>query len=150
MYTKLIIVLIIALMLACVKAKGADQLEEVQVYAKLAMRVWGKPGAPTNVEFQMVDDLPNTYSAACMRGTGGRKGIIYVKKADWAEYKYFSRLWLITHELGHCTFNLEHSNNPYDIMYPTVATNNGVAYTAISLLAEKQEKRVNCMPEGGK
>lgn len=68
----------------------------------------------SSYEIQFNDDDPE-IAAYCQRKYF--KFYIYVNQKHWGKYNEDDKFQLIAHELGHCIFDLIHSDDPVNYMY---------------------------------
>lgn len=55
-------------------------------------------------------------SAFCKTGTNE----VFINLIRWQAMPEHTRTVVVAHELGHCTYRLEHNETPYEIMYKSI------------------------------
>ena len=120
-----VIIFIIAALLACSHAFG-DDFEDTYLHLEATrMTHYIKKGGmkvPFKVHMVEVAPLPGDYVGACISFEGKPLRIEIVRK-EWVKAGSIDRAYMLVHELMHCLLNLDHSEDPNDIMYWQMSSN---------------------------
>lgn len=91
---------------------------ELEFAVLRGMRYWGEsdPRLP-KFPVKMVDYITGhpTFVGGC-RIVDGKSIELLIVRGYWHRASNLEKTWLMVHELGHCMFHLDHSDNPNDIM----------------------------------
>lgn len=115
----LIVILLIALTLACTKAFATPQ-EDYELYQEAVRSsfYWGRPTSTFNFTFQMVEDIDGFSNGGCYISNQTKPVKIVIRRGFWRESDRSAKRAVMVHELGHCLMLLGHDPRPSQIMSP--------------------------------
>lgn len=85
-------------------------IEEVHEYYDRFYDYYGVD--PYYVSAGFVEEIEGNTVAICKSWSSGHREI-WIESSYWDELGDYGREQLVFHELGHCVFSLDHSNNEY-------------------------------------